>query len=95
MTDQLVVLEQEGQDGRLAVRLRGEIDLANVERVQQRLDSCVEGRDHVVLDLTEVEYLDSQGLRLLSRLANRLSGAGVEARGGRPAGERRARTSST
>jgi anti-anti-sigma factor len=57
-------------DGHTAhVRLRGEIDLANVAQ----LDACVgEALQHagvgdIVIDLTACTYLDSSGLRALVR----------------------------
>ena len=78
MNDQLVVMEHERADGRLVVRLRGEIDLSNVEQLEQRLERAVEGFPAVVVDLSAIEYIDSQGLRLLTRLSRRLSTAGAE-----------------
>ena len=55
------------------MRLSGEIDLSNVERLAERLDAAVEGCPHVVVDLAGIEYIDSQGLRLLNRLASKLA----------------------
>jgi anti-anti-sigma factor len=55
------------------VRIRGEVDLSNVESVQATI---VEALSHaapgIVLDLTETSYLDSSGIRLLFELAERL-----------------------
>ena len=73
MNDQLVQVDEERDDGRLVLRLAGEIDLSNVARLEQQLDAAVEGAARVVVDLAAIEYIDSQGLRLLSRLANRLA----------------------
>jgi anti-anti-sigma factor len=73
MNEQLVQIAAERREDRLVVRLAGEIDLSNVERLQQRLDALVEGCRHVVVDLSGIEYIDSQGLRLLNRLANTLA----------------------
>jgi anti-anti-sigma factor len=78
MNEQLVVMEQERAEGRLVVRLRGEIDLSNVEQLEQRLGRAVEGFSVVVVDLSAIEYIDSQGLRLLTRLSRRLSTTGSD-----------------
>jgi anti-anti-sigma factor len=77
MNDELVVIEQEERDGRLVVRVLGEIDLSNVDLLQRRLERVVEGSQAVVVDLAGVEYIDSQGLRLLNRLASRIGDAGA------------------
>jgi anti-anti-sigma factor len=58
----------------VVVRLTGEIDLANAAAIYHDLVNEV-GHDALglVVDLTEVEYLDSAGLQLLSRIAGRLA----------------------
>lgn len=55
------------------VRIAGEIDLANASDVQEQINAVV-GNDamRVVLDLADVVYLDSAGLRVLFTLAERL-----------------------
>lgn len=63
--------------GRLAA-LSGEIDLSTVGEVEERLEEgSGDGRpDVVVLDLREVSFLDSSGLRLVLRLQRQLSEEG-------------------
>src|SRR5262245_7330416 len=67
------MLDVEQRDGFLLARLGGEIDLANADLLEQRLERAVSGSSRVLVDLTAVEYIDSRGLRLLSRLAVDLS----------------------
>jgi len=60
------------------VELGGEIDLSNA----QHLDASVAGAvqpdiDELVVDLTTTSYLDSAGLSLLVRLAERLRAARI------------------
>lgn len=47
----------------------GEIDIAVVALLMDRLDALVTGADAVVLDMSPVSFLDSSGLRLVDRLA--------------------------
>jgi anti-anti-sigma factor len=55
------------------IRLVGEIDLANAATVQDEINSAIANdATSVVLDLTEVTYLDSAGLRILFTLVDRL-----------------------
>lgn len=67
--------------------LSGEIDLSTVERVEERVRSALDGKTSVlVIDLRDVTFMDSSGLRLVLRLDKELSEAGgrlVVVRGGR------------
>ena len=52
--------------------LSGEIDLSTVAEVQARLDEAVADAPEVLLlDMREVTFLDSSGLRMLLRLDRR------------------------
>jgi anti-sigma B factor antagonist len=71
------------------VRLAGELDLYNADRVRQALaDACRESPERVVVDLGEVEFIDSTALGTLiearTQLDNRraflLAAPGVETR---------------
>jgi anti-anti-sigma factor len=73
MNEQLVHIEQERRDGCLILRLSGEIDLSNTELVEWRVGLALEGWSRVVIDLAGIDYIDSQGLRLLNQLSNRLA----------------------
>ena len=64
-------------DGSVLARLSGEVDLSNVAIIERELDAAVTGSSAVVIDLTPVEYMDSQGVRLLHALAARLGEDGV------------------
>jgi anti-sigma B factor antagonist len=78
MSDQLVSVVLEEWNGSLLVRLKGEIDLSNFQQLEQQLESAVEGRPRVILDLAEVKYIDSQGLRVLKQLSNRAGREGTK-----------------
>jgi anti-sigma B factor antagonist len=56
----------EPADGQVRVIPRGEIDLASVDELDAKLRELREdGFDHLVLDLREVTFMDSTGLRLI------------------------------
>lgn len=60
-------------DGAKLVRVSGEIDLSNVREVRDAISRAVPTEAHlVVLDLTETAYLDSAGIAMIFRLAERL-----------------------
>jgi anti-anti-sigma factor len=63
----------ETQPGRLLIRLDGEIDLANAATVEMQLREVITNRTRSVsIDLSELDYLDSAGLRILFALVDRL-----------------------
>jgi anti-sigma B factor antagonist len=72
------VLSMDRQDGACVVRLAGELDLYNANDVRQALfEACADHPERVVVDLGEVEFVDSTALGVLidarTRLANRRS----------------------
>jgi len=75
------------RDGGIEVALAGEIDLSTVEELQERLETALEEDPGlIVLDLRQVSFLDSSGLRVILRLNKRQEEGGgrlVLVRGGR------------
>jgi anti-sigma B factor antagonist len=83
------VLDVEDLDGGCLVRLGGELDLYNAQFVRKTLfDVCETGPERLVVDLSQVEFMDSTALGVLiearSRLPNRraffLAAPGLETR---------------
>jgi anti-anti-sigma factor len=62
------------------IRLEGEIDLSNAEQLQRQLESASNRCPQVTLDLTNIEYLDSQGLRLVKQICNKTDREGTTLR---------------
>ncbi|HEX3391885.1 MAG TPA: STAS domain-containing protein [Solirubrobacteraceae bacterium] len=53
-------------DDTVTVTLRGELDLASVGALQERLTAVEQGEPpRIVLDLSELSFIDSSGLRVL------------------------------
>lgn len=64
-------------DGTRVVTLRGELDLSSAgPALEELLEECVESGYHVVIDLSEVDFMDSAGLALLVKTERGLSAAG-------------------
>lgn len=60
------------RNGRTVVALRDEIDIATAALIAPALDGATsDGSPHVVIDLTEVSFLDCSGLTLLCRTRRR------------------------
>jgi anti-sigma B factor antagonist len=66
------------RDGRYAVvSLRGELDLAGESALRERLrTACEESDGHVVLDLSEMTFIDSTGLSILVEYHAKTQAAG-------------------
>src|SRR3954465_7305049 len=57
--------------------LSGEFDLAEMERFLRTATAHVDGRQEVVLDLSELTFLDSSGIRAILRFADFVCPKGV------------------
>ena len=74
MADLASVIVERHDDAQV-VRLAGEVDISNAARLEEDISEAVS--NHViglVLDLSDTEYLDSAGIRMLFDLAQRLEG---------------------
>ncbi|WP_161988649.1 STAS domain-containing protein [Pedococcus bigeumensis] len=70
-----------GVDGTRVVRVEGEVDLANAHDVLDLILGRVsKDTTHVVLDLSATTYLDSSGVAMVFRLADRLGTSRQELR---------------
>jgi anti-anti-sigma factor len=70
-------------DGRVVVEAGGEVDLAVADRLWTELESRLVPGGRVVLDCTDVTFLDSTGLQVLLRAVQTAAavGAGFELAG--------------
>lgn len=74
MRERLAELEFDERDGILVARVIGEIDGSNASELRLALtDRLPNAAAALVLDLSEVGYLDSAGVQLLFDLGRRLS----------------------
>ena len=58
------------------IRLAGELDLLNAEEAEAQLEPDSKGQGDLVLDLSDLAFIDSTGIRVLIRTAERLEGRG-------------------
>ena len=66
------------QDGSITLALSGELDLSTLDQLETAVDGGLDGAATVVLDLRELTFLDSSGLRAMLALQ-----AGQREKGGR------------
>jgi anti-anti-sigma factor len=62
------------RDGRVVLALRGELDLATAPELEQTITERLAADKHVVVDLRELEFMDSSGLRILVAAHARAAG---------------------
>jgi anti-anti-sigma factor len=60
-------------DSHQVITVTGEIDLSNAARVRDAIGAAIPDLPEVCVDLTGTEYLDSAGIAMFFRLAERLS----------------------
>jgi anti-anti-sigma factor len=65
-------------EGRAAIVIvRGELDLATSPELEQQLERVWEsGNEHLVIDLRQLEFMDSTGLSIIVKAHQRLSEEG-------------------
>lgn len=73
MRDRLAKLEITRSGAMTLVTLTGEIDLSNGEWLQSEIQESAVGSNHLIVDLSGIDFMDSQGVRLLHDLAKSLS----------------------
>jgi anti-sigma B factor antagonist len=71
-------VEVHRRPGAAIVSPAGEIDVATVDQVRERLRECEADAEAVVLDLRRVEFMDTSGLQLVFETQQRASGSGFE-----------------
>jgi anti-sigma B factor antagonist len=64
-------------DGDGVLWLSGEFDMAEVERFVRTATAWVDGRREVVVDLSELTFLDSSGIGAVVRFANLVCAKGL------------------
>lgn len=62
-------LEEGHDDGTVVLTLRGELDLASVDEVQRRLEALCAAGTPTRLDLDDLDFMDSSGLRVVLQAA--------------------------
>jgi anti-anti-sigma factor len=69
--------EMEGEAAeRSHLRLRGDLDLASAPELEALLASRADDHDRFFVDMSEVAFLDSSGIRVLGRFGQELHMAG-------------------
>ena len=59
------------RNGCTTASLAGEVDLSNAAEIEQQLVQATRDIDAITLDLTRLDYLDSQGVAVIQRLVDR------------------------
>ena len=58
-------------------RLIGELDISNADTLAALLDRQVQGEDDITLDLSELTFIDSSGIRVLLKAMDSMNGRGT------------------
>jgi anti-anti-sigma factor len=83
-----VQIEQREGDDIVVARLSGELDIAGAEPTGRRIaDAVPSSARGVVVDMTELDFIDSSGISMLFSLARRVGSRRQELRVVAPAGK--------
>ena len=67
-TERVNLFRLQPEDGEPSFRLIGELDIASVAETEATLSQALQDESKLVLDTTDLRFIDSQGLRMLIRL---------------------------
>jgi anti-anti-sigma factor len=75
----LLEIESERTGTTVRLALRGELDISTADQLETEIEALNSGgSERVVLDLRELEFIDSSGIRILVLAAKRFGEAGRE-----------------
>lgn len=77
MSENLAQLEIAREGNTILATLTGEIDISNSKLLEQEIKDSVSQAGKVIVDLSPLGFMDSQGVRLIHNLASHLSSQGV------------------
>lgn len=69
--DGLLTVNRRDEGARVCIALEGELDLSNVPTVEVELAAALETGKKVLIDLGELEFLDSTGVSLIVNMLQR------------------------
>ncbi len=76
-----LVVQVDERDGWAVASVHGDIDMTTAPRLREQVVRVVsDGQPHVVLDLEDVDFIDSTGLGVLVALLKRTRGQGGDLR---------------
>jgi anti-anti-sigma factor len=73
-TDFTVEVERDGES--LALRVHGELDISSAERLVDAYEKDLEGVTAVTVDLSDLDFIDSSGIRAVLTVKRRCDAAG-------------------
>jgi anti-anti-sigma factor len=83
----LVQVETSEADGVVVARLRGELDVAGAEATGRQISEAIPNSAHgLVVDCSELDFIDSSGVAMMFTLARRLDSRRQKLRCVAPAG---------
>jgi anti-anti-sigma factor len=83
-----VQIEQRGRDDVVVARLTGELDISGADSTGQRIAEAVPSSARgVVVDMSDLEFIDSSGVSMLFELARRVGSRRQELRVVAPSGK--------
>jgi anti-sigma B factor antagonist len=74
--DEAFSTEVAQEDGAAIIRVRGEIDIATCERLRDAIEPHLGPNQTIVLDLSEVQFMDSSSLHVLEQARGTLTADG-------------------
>jgi stage II sporulation protein AA (anti-sigma F factor antagonist) len=75
--NELATITSTPTDEALTITIDGEVDMSNAADIEDEIRERADGAALVVLDLSDVSFFDSSGIRMLFAVRQQLRGAGT------------------
>ena len=73
----IVTIERRQELGQAIILVSGRMDAENASQFEEKCSACIaEGQTNLVIDLSELSYISSMGLRIFVALGKRLQDKG-------------------
>ncbi len=69
MSKQLARIQAQKTGDVMTIVVTGEVDMSNADSIKDDIEDAMDGAASVDIDLSAVEFIDSQGIRILHQLA--------------------------
>ena len=77
MKDELEVIMKSGEPGIAKFIVRGRINATNASTLDQKLETSInDGATHILMNMSQVDYLSSSGIRIILKIYKQLNELG-------------------
>lgn len=75
--DKVMTITKNAENGVVTLNLAGRLDTTTAPELEAAIDGCIRGASELTLDLAELDYISSAGLRVLLKAQKIMNTQGI------------------